>query len=189
MNHEIIMAGFGGQGIMLIGTLLTYAGKEEGKDVSWLPSYGPEMRGGTANCAVCVSDEGIASPVVVEPTAAIVMNLPSFERFHRAVVPGGALIVNSSLIHAEDVRKDIAVYNIPANDEAAQIGSDRVANMVCLGALLAATGAVKVETVVKVLPKVISARHHHLLPLNEKALARGFELVEEAREARQAARQ
>ena len=177
MNHEIVMAGFGGQGIMLIGTLLTYAGKEEGKSVSWLPSYGPEMRGGTANCAICISDEAIASPVVVEPTAAVVMNLPSFEKFHRTVVPGGVLIVNSSLIHAENVREDISVYEIPANDEAVALGSDRVANMVCLGALLGATGAVDLETVYKVLPKVISARHHDLLPLNQRALARGLELV------------
>lgn len=177
MNHEIVMAGFGGQGIMLIGTILTYAGKEEGKAVSWLPSYGPEMRGGTANCAVCVSDEGIASPVVVEPTAAVVMNLPSFDRFYRTVVPGGALIVNSSLIHADISRGDISIYEIPANDEAATLGSDRVANMVCLGALVKATGVVKLESIYKVLPKVISARHHNLLPLNEKALERGFELV------------
>jgi len=177
MNHEIVMAGFGGQGIMLIGTLLTYAGKEEGKAVSWLPSYGPEMRGGTANCAVCVSDEGIASPVVVEPSAAVVMNLPSFEKFYRTVVPGGSIIVNSSLIHAEKDRKDVTVYEIPANDEAVKLGSDRVANMICLGALIGVTGAVKLETVCKVLPKVISQRHHHLLPLNEKALYRGLELV------------
>ncbi len=177
MNHEIIMAGFGGQGIMLIGTLLTYAGNEEGKAVSWLPSYGPEMRGGTANCAVCVSDEGIASPVVVEPTAAVVMNLPSFEKFYRTVVPGGSLIVNSSLIHADTSRRDVSIYEIAANDEAAKLGSDRVANMICLGALVRATGAVKLETIYAVLPKVISQRHHSLLPLNEKALARGFELV------------
>jgi 2-oxoglutarate ferredoxin oxidoreductase subunit gamma len=177
MNHEIVMAGFGGQGIMLIGTLLTYAGKYEGKAVSWLPSYGPEMRGGTANCAVCVSDDAIASPVVVEPTAAIVMNIPSFEKFHRTVVPGGALVINSSLIRAENVRRDISVYEIPANDEAVKLGSDRVANMVCLGALLGATGAVSLETVYKVLPKVISPRHHDLLPLNQEALSRGFELV------------
>jgi 2-oxoglutarate ferredoxin oxidoreductase subunit gamma len=180
MNHEIIMAGFGGQGIMLIGTVLTYAGNEEGKAVSWLPSYGPEMRGGTANCAVCVSDEGIASPVVVEPTSAIVMNQPSYDRFHRTVVPGGVLVVNSSLIRAEKLRKDIAVLMIAANDEAKLAGSDRIANMVCLGALLGATGVVRLETVYAVLPKVISARHHDLLPLNQKALARGFELAQAA---------
>jgi len=176
--HEVIMAGFGGQGIMLIGTLLTYAGKEEGKSVSWLPSYGPEMRGGTANCAVCVSDEPIASPVVVEPTSAIVMNGPSFHKFHKAIVSGGALIVNSSLVNVENTREDVRLYRIAANDEAKALGSDRVSNMVCLGALVGATGVVELDTVLKVLPKVISARHHNLLPLNEKALRRGFELVE-----------
>lgn len=177
MDHEIIMAGFGGQGIMLIGTLLTYASKEEGKAVSWLPSYGPEMRGGTANCAVCVSDDVIASPVVVEPTAAIVMNRPSYEKFRNTVQPGGALIVNSSLVPDEDSREDIDVYRIPANDIARELGNDRVANMVCLGALLGAREIVKVETVISVLPKVISQRHHSLLPLNEEALWRGYRLV------------
>ncbi|MGI6663539.1 MAG: 2-oxoacid:acceptor oxidoreductase family protein [Bacillota bacterium] len=179
MDHEIIMAGFGGQGIMLIGTLLTYAGKEEGKAVSWLPSYGPEMRGGTANCAVCVSDDAIASPVVVEPTAAVVMNRPSYDKFKNMVQPGGALIVNSSLVPDEDIRGDIEVYRIPANDIARELGSDRVANMVCLGALLGAREIVKVETVISVLPKVISQRHHSLLPLNEEALWRGYRLVKE----------
>lgn len=178
MLHEVIMAGFGGQGVMLIGTLLTYAGKEEGKHVSWLPSYGPEMRGGTANCAVCVSDEPIASPVVVEPTSCIVMNGPSFDRFHKATVSNGTLIVNSSLVDVEDIREDVKVYRIPANVEAKELGSDRVANMVCLGALLKATGVANLDTVLKILPKVISVRHHSLLPLNEKALRRGFELVE-----------
>jgi 2-oxoglutarate ferredoxin oxidoreductase subunit gamma len=177
MGHEIIMAGFGGQGIMLIGTLLTYAGKEEGKAVSWLPAYGPEMRGGTANCAVCVSEDAIASPVVVEPTAAIVMNRPSFDKFKNAVQPGGVLIVNASLIPDEDIRGDVEVYRIPANDEARELGSDRIANMVCLGALLGAREIVKVETVIEVLPKVISQRHHSLLPLNEEALWRGYRLV------------
>lgn len=171
------MAGFGGQGIMLIGTLLTYAGNEEGKAVSWLPSYGPEMRGGTANCAVCVSDDSIASPVVVEPTSAIVMNIPSFEKFWKAVRPGGILVVNASLIPNEDIRGDVEVYRIAANDEARELGSDRVANMICLGALLGARDIVKMETVVKVLPKVISKRHHNLIPLNEKALWRGYELA------------
>lgn len=184
MDHEIIMAGFGGQGIMLIGTLLTYAGKEERKAVSWLPSYGPEMRGGTANCAVCVSDDSIASPVVVEPTAAVVMNRPSFVKFEKAVQSGGALIINASLIPIEDIRGDVEAYRIPANDEARELGSDRVANMICLGALLGAREIVKMETVIKVLPKVISQRHHSLLPLNEKALWRGYELAKSSMAAR-----
>lgn len=177
MNHEIIMAGFGGQGVMLIGTILTYAGKEEGKAVSWLPSYGPEMRGGTANCAVCVADDEIASPVVVEPTSVVVMNLPSFEKFHSTIVPGGHLILNSSLVKVDNTREDIAVYRVAANDEAKELGSDRIANMVCLGALVGATGVVGLETVIKVLPEVISKRHHSLIPLNVEALKRGFDLV------------
>lgn len=171
------MAGFGGQGVMLIGTILTYAGKAEGKAVSWLPSYGPEMRGGTANCAVCVSDDEIASPVVVEPTSVVVMNLPSFEKFHSTIVPGGHLILNSSLVKVDNTREDIAVWRVAANDEAKELGSDRIANMVCLGALVAATGVVDLETVIKVLPEVISQRHHSLIPLNVEALKRGFDLV------------
>jgi len=177
MTHEIIMAGFGGQGIMLIGTLLTYAGMQERKAVSWLPSYGPEMRGGTANCAVCISDEQIASPIVVEPTSAIVMNLPSFEKFHKAIVPKGCLVINSSLVNVENIREDISVYKIPANDEAKEIGSERVANMVCLGALVGAENVVSLDTVIKALPKVVHRRHHRLLPLNEEALKRGYELA------------
>ncbi len=177
MTHEVIMAGFGGQGIMLIGTLLTYAGKEEGKSVSWLPSYGPEMRGGTANCAVCVSDEEIASPVVVEPTALVVMNGPSFDKFFGSVVPGGSVVVNSSLVSSEDTRDDIKVYRIPANDIARELGSDRVANMVCLGALLGAVDIVNLETIHRMLPVVLSERHHSLIPLNEKALKKGLGLA------------
>jgi len=177
MTHEVIMAGFGGQGIMLIGTLLTYAGMQEGKSVSWIPSYGPEMRGGTANCAVCVSDESIASPVVVEPNALIVMNWPSFEKFHPLVAPGGTMILNSSLIRVDNIRDDISAYKIPANDEAREIGSERVANMICLGALLGAREIVGLDTVVEALPRVIHERHHHLLPLNEKALRRGYEMA------------
>ncbi|MGI6642727.1 MAG: 2-oxoacid:acceptor oxidoreductase family protein [Bacillota bacterium] len=180
MTHEVIMAGFGGQGIMLIGTVLTYAGKEEGMSVSWLPSYGPEMRGGTANCAVCVSREPIASPVVVEPTSAIVMNEPSFSKFYGNIVPGGTIIINSSLVYSEDTREDVKAYRIPANDEAANLGSSRVANMVCLGALLGAVGIVRIDTVLNVLHKVISPRYHDLIPLNEKALKRGFELARAA---------
>lgn len=177
MNHQVIMAGFGGQGVMLIGTLLTYAGMQEGKAVSWLPSYGPEMRGGTANCAVCVSDEPIASPVVVEPTSLLVMNLPSFEKFHKSLVKGGVLVLNSSLISAESTRDDIRVVRVPANELARELGSERVANMVCLGALVGAVPIVKVETLLSSLPAVIHERHHHLIPVNEKAIMRGYELA------------
>ncbi len=177
MTHEIIMAGFGGQGIMLIGTLLTYAGMKEGKKVSWLPSYGPEMRGGTANCAVVVSDEEIASPIVTEPTSCIVMNGPSFAKFHKALVPGGLLVLNSSLVKVDDRRGDIRVLKIPANDVAREVGSEKVANMVCLGALVEATSCVALDSVIKALKEVIHERHHNLLPMNEEALKKGASLV------------
>ncbi|MGI6660853.1 MAG: 2-oxoacid:acceptor oxidoreductase family protein [Bacillota bacterium] len=177
MSHQIIMAGFGGQGVMLIGTLLTYAGMREGKHVSWLPSYGPEMRGGTANCAVCISDTPIASPVVTEPTAVVAMNLPSYDKFSKILVAGGSLIVNSSLVRVENIREDIKAYRIPANDEAVNLGSERVANMVCLGGLLGVEDIVSIETAIEALPGVIQERYHHLLDLNAKALRRGYEMV------------
>ena len=177
MNHRIILAGFGGQGVMLIGTLLTYAGMREGKHVSWLPSYGPEMRGGTANCAVCISDRPIASPVVTEPTAVIAMNLPSYQKFSKILVTGGSLIINSSLVNSENIREDIKAYSIPANDEAVSLGSERVANMVCLGGLLGVEDIVSIETAIQALPEVIQDRYHHLLDLNSKALRRGYEMV------------
>ncbi|HHY12041.1 MAG TPA: 2-oxoacid:ferredoxin oxidoreductase subunit gamma [Firmicutes bacterium] len=179
MNHRIIMAGFGGQGVMLIGTLLTYSGMREGKKVSWLPSYGPEMRGGTANCAVCVSDRPIASPVVTEPSAVIAMNLPSFDKFSKILVTGGSLIINSNLVNVENIREDIKPYRIPANDEAVNLGSERVANMICLGGLLGVEGIVSIDTVIEALPEVIQERYHHLLDLNEEALRCGYEMVQE----------
>jgi len=180
VNHDIIIAGFGGQGVMLIGTLLAHAGMEEGKAVSWLPSYGPEMRGGTANCTVCISDEPIASPVVAEPTAFLAMNLPSYEKFIDAVLPGGCVIINSDLIEVDEVRGDVRFYRIPANKEAEKLGSMRVANMVCLGALLGAEDIVSLDTVIASLPNVISERHHSLLDVNARALRRGYELTHSA---------
>jgi len=177
VNHQIIIAGFGGQGVMLIGTLLTYAGMREGKHVSWLPSYGPEMRGGTANCSVCISDAPIASPVVTEPTAVIAMNLPSYAKFSKILVAGGSLIINSSLVNAENIREDIKAYHIPANDEAANLGSERAANMVCLGGLLGVEDIVSIDTVIEALPEVIQERYHHMLDLNAEALRRGYEMV------------
>ncbi len=162
---------------MLIGTLLTFAGMREGKKVSWLPSYGPEMRGGTANCAVCISDKPIASPVVTEPTAVVAMNLPSYEKFSKILIAGGSLIVNSSLVSVDDVREDVRTFQISANDEAVKLGSERVANMICLGSLLGAESLVDIDTVVEIMPEVIHERHHHLLELNGKALRLGYALV------------
>lgn len=177
MVEELVIAGFGGQGVMIMGQLLSYAGMHEGKNVSWIPSYGPEMRGGTANCSVVVSDEQIGSPIVSEPTTAIVMNRPSLDKFEPIVRPGGVLIYNSSLIDRAPERPDIRVIAVPANELALELGSDKVANMVVLGAYLAATGAVSAQAVKDCLAEVIPARRRDLIPLNIEALARGAQLV------------
>ncbi|MDN5277731.1 MAG: 2-oxoglutarate ferredoxin oxidoreductase subunit gamma [Clostridiales bacterium] len=179
MTHQIIIAGFGGQGIMLMGQLLAYAGMLEGKNVSWLPSYGPEMRGGTANCNVIISDEPVASPIVTEATTVMVMNRPSLERFESAVMKGGLLLVNSSLIDKKASRDDIEVCYIPANEIADQLGNSRVANMVMLGSYIAKTGAVLPASVIESLRKALGPSKEHLIPLNEEALKRGAECVKE----------
>ncbi|MDL2236507.1 2-oxoacid:acceptor oxidoreductase family protein [Christensenellaceae bacterium OttesenSCG-928-K19] len=173
MTEQIICAGFGGQGVLLAGQILAYAGLEEGKNVSWLPSYGPEMRGGTANCNVVVSDEEVASPVVVEADCAIVMNRPSMEMFEQAVKPGGLLIMNSDLIEVEPSRDDIRVLRIPANSLAEQAGSVKAANMVVLGVYNACANIVDNKTIIKCLEKLMGEKKKHLIPLNEKAIDMG----------------
>lgn len=178
MAEELTIAGFGGQGVMVIGQLLSYAGMHEGKNVSWIPAYGPEMRGGTANCSVVISAEPIGSPIVTEPTTAIVMNRPSMDRFEPMLRPGGLLIYNSSLIDRKPERTDIRVIAVPAVDIARELGSDRVANMCVLGAYLAATHVVASESVAECLKEVLPARRHNLIPLNIEAINRGAQLVE-----------
>ena len=177
MQERVIMAGFGGQGVMSMGQLLTYAGMIEDKNVSWLPSYGPEMRGGTANCNVIVSSDPIGSPIITEATAAIVMNRPSLDKFEDDIAANGNLVINSSLINRKAEREDVNVYYIPANEIAVELGNSKVANMVMLGAYLELTKVVKIETIVEALKKVFGERKAHLLPLNEKALAKGAEAV------------
>jgi 2-oxoglutarate ferredoxin oxidoreductase subunit gamma len=178
LNEKVIMAGFGGQGIMSMGQLLTYAGMLEGKQVSWLPSYGPEMRGGTANCNVIVSDTLIGSPVITNnATCAIVMNLPSLTKFEQNVESGGAILVNSSLIDNKTSRDDLKAFYIPANEIALELGNAKAANMVMLGAYVGLTGAVKIESIVEALKKVFGPAKSHLVPLNEQALTRGAALV------------
>ncbi|MGE5653369.1 MAG: 2-oxoacid:acceptor oxidoreductase family protein [Bacillota bacterium] len=177
MTHEVIMAGFGGQGVMLMGQLVAYAGMHEHKNVTWLPSYGPEMRGGTANCTVVVSDEEVASPVVVDPTCAVVMNIQSYDKFEPLVRPGGILLINSSLIDKVSTRTDITQYQIPVNEIADEIGNNKVANMVMLGAFIEATRAVSLGSIVESLKKVLPARRHNLIPVNQRALERGAVLV------------
>ena len=176
MIHEVIMAGFGGQGIMLIGQLLTYGGMLANKQVSWIPSYGPEMRGGTANCSVIVADEPIGAPIVTEPTAVIAMNLPSLDKFESSIVTGGVLIINSSLIERKATRDDIHVYYVPANDIATELGNAKVANMVILGALLAATKVVDNDSVLKAFTKMF-AKKPELLAINKQALLHGSQCV------------
>ncbi|MFC4803918.1 2-oxoacid:acceptor oxidoreductase family protein [Filifactor villosus] len=177
MEHKIIMAGFGGQGVMAIGQLTTYAGMVEDKFVSWLPSYGPEMRGGTANCAVIISDEPVSAPTVTQSTSAIIMNEPSLEKFEPEAKPGAKFIINSSLVFKKIEREDIEGFYIPANEIAAQIGNPKVANMVMLGAFLEATHVVSEETVLKVFTKVFGANKEKFIPMNKEAMEAGANYV------------
>lgn len=169
-NEEIIFAGFGGQGILSMGKFLAYAGMDEGLNVSWLPSYGPEMRGGTANCSVIVTDETIGSPVVTQATALIAMNRPSLDKFENTVVPGGLIIIDSSLVNREVEREDVTVISIPASQEADEIGSKKIANMILLGALVAKTDIMPMEA-------LLSALKGHgkesFYEINKKALEKG----------------
>lgn len=175
MKEEIILAGFGGQGIMLMGKLISYAGMKEGKEVSWMPSYGPEMRGGTANCTVIVSDKLIPSPMTTQPDSIIVMNLPSFDKFLPQVKSGGTVFLNSTLIEEDVKRDDIKVIKIPANEIANQLGNSKIANMVMLGSYLEVKDVIKLKTVKNSLESVLSARNQDLIDLNIKALEKGKE--------------
>jgi len=177
MTTKVIMAGFGGQGVVLIGTLLAYAGMAQGKHTTFFPSYGAEMRGGTANCSVVVSDDEIASPVVSQPDCIIAMNVASLEKFEPVVRPGGTIFINSSLVDRTVKRQDVSEIRIPASKIAEDLGSSRAANMVMLGGLVKKTGAVNLDSVVKSLSKVLSERAMALLDTNVKALSRGFEEV------------
>ncbi|WP_088226417.1 2-oxoacid:acceptor oxidoreductase family protein [Desulfosporosinus sp. FKB] len=181
MLQEIILAGFGGQGVMSMGQLLAYAGLEENKYVSWIPSYGPEMRGGTANCSVTISDKEVSSPIITEPNTLIVLNRPSLEKFEGDIQPGGWLLLNSSLIDLEPRRQDINVFKIPSADIASEkLNNSRVANMIILGAYIQLIGAVSLESVVNALKKVLPEYRHDLLPLNRRALELGIELAQKA---------
>lgn len=177
MKHEIVIAGFGGQGVMALGKLLAYAGMMEGKEVSWMPSYGPEMRGGTANCVVIVSDDRIASPLSDTPDAAVVMNLPSLDKFAPMVKEDGLLMINSSLIDKESDRNDLETLKVPCNEIANEIGSGKIANMVAIGALVKKTGILPLETIVEAMKKVFAGKEK-FFPMNEEAIRKGAELVD-----------
>jgi 2-oxoglutarate ferredoxin oxidoreductase subunit gamma len=175
MQQEVIIAGFGGQGVLFTGQLLAYTAMDEGKEVTWIPSYGPEMRGGTANCTVVVADEEIGSPFVKNPTAVIAMNLPSLDKYENLVAEGGVLVVNASMINREVKREDITVVSVPANDIALEMGSERSMNMIMLGALLANLDLLSLDAVEKALEAHLPKRHHKFLPANKVALHKGAE--------------
>ena len=175
---DSIIAGFGGQGVMLIGNLLAYAGMNAGLNVTFIPVYGPEMRGGTANCTVVLSEEEIGSPIIRSPHSLIIMNRPSLDKFQPTLMDGGIQIINSSLIDKELVETDrVKSYFVPANDIADKIGNTRMANMVALGAFIKATGIMDISAVIDSLPNVISAHYSHLIPKNAEALQAGVDAV------------
>ena len=173
---QILFAGFGGQGILFSGKFLAYEGLLEDRQVSWLPSYGPEMRGGTANCSVILSDEPIGSPIVSAPDILIAMNLPSYDKYENAVVKDGLVFVDSSLIHREAARDDIKTVYVPATQIADENGLNGLANMVMVGKVIKETGVIPFENVERALKKVISARHQNLAEANLIALSLGYEL-------------
>ncbi len=176
MYQGIRISGFGGQGVISAGVLLAQAGMMEGKEVSFFPSYGAEMRGGTANCSVVIASEEITTPIVSEPDTVMVLNEPSLAKFEPAVKPGGLLIVNSSLVNSRPSRKDIKVLFVPCNEIAGELGNAKVMNMVALGAFAAATGAISVDAIANALPKVYKKLKPEVIALNVKALRRGAEI-------------
>jgi 2-oxoglutarate ferredoxin oxidoreductase subunit gamma len=176
MYQDVMIAGFGGQGVLLVGKILARAGMLEGKHVTWFPSYGAEIRGGTANCTVIISDREIGSPVVRNPSAMLILNEASFDKFEPRIRPQGKLFLNTSLVQRPATRSDIERIEIRANELAGQLGDIRIANMVMLGAFLKKTGVVNLRAVLDALKAVLPPRRHSLLALNEKALQCGGEV-------------
>lgn len=172
---QILIAGFGGQGVLFAGKVMAYKGLEEQKEISWLPSYGPEMRGGTANCSVIISDTPVGSPIVHDPDILIVMNLPSLDKYENAVVPGGKAFIDSFLIDRKVERKDIDAYYIPATKIARDMGFPTLANMVLLGKVIKETGVISMDGLREALSKTVSAKHPELLEVNLKAISAGYE--------------
>lgn len=175
MNMQILIAGFGGQGVLFAGKFLATKGLIEGKNVSWLPSYGPEMRGGTANCSVIISDDPVGSPIVNEPNCLIAMNLPSLRRYENSVVPGGMILVDSTLIDEKVERNDVSVFYVPATKMAKDEGFSTLANMILCGKLIKESADLKFENTDEALKKVIPPRKANLLDINLKALKVGYE--------------
>ncbi len=177
MTEEIIIAGFGGQGVLSMGKILAYSGVMQNKEVSWMPSYGPEMRGGTANVTVIISDERISSPILNAYDTAIILNQQSMDKFEKTVKPGGLLIYDPNGITRHPDRKDINIYTIEAADEAGRQGLSKIFNMIVLGGFLKLKPLVASEFIHKGLEKSLPARHHNLIPDNEKAIGIGHDLI------------
>jgi 2-oxoglutarate ferredoxin oxidoreductase subunit gamma len=177
MQTEIVIAGFGGQGVLFAGQVIAYAAMDTGQEVTWMPSYGPEMRGGTANCTVIISDIEIGSPLVRHPKGVITMNLPSLDKYEKLVAPGGVLVVNASLVNRQVLRDDIRSIHVPANELAESLGEKRLTNMVLVGALLESMSFLPLEVVEKALADHLPERHKKLLPLNMQALHAGAEFA------------
>ena len=177
MKQEVIISGFGGQGVLSMGKILAYSGLMEGKEVTWMPAYGPEQRGGTANVTVIVSDERISSPILSKYDVAIVLNQPSLDKFETKVKPGGILIYDGFGIINPPTRKDISVYRIDAMDKAAELKNAKVFNMIVLGGLLKVCSVVSDNGVEKALYKTLPERHHALIPLNMKAIQEGKTII------------
>jgi 2-oxoglutarate ferredoxin oxidoreductase subunit gamma len=179
MHEEVIVSGFGGQGALFAGQLLTYTGMDEGWHVTWFPSYGPEMRGGTAHCIVILSDEDIGSPIISQPTMCIVMNPPSMDKYEPLIKTGGLLVANSTLVRARSKRDDIETVYVPANELAAELGNVKMANVVLLGAMLGKREILPIEGIKRTMDQHIPERRKHIIEPNKRALERGVRFVRE----------
>lgn len=178
MTEEIIIAGFGGQGVLSMGKILAYSGLMQGQEVSWMPSYGPEMRGGTSNVTVIISDERISSPILAKYDTAIILNQQSLDKFECMVKPGGTLLYDPNGITRHPERKDISIFKVEATQKAKEMGAVKVFNMMVLGSYLKIKPIVKLENVLKGLEKSIPKRNHHLIPMNKQAIEIGMKVVE-----------
>jgi 2-oxoglutarate ferredoxin oxidoreductase subunit gamma len=181
MTEEIIIAGFGGQGVLSMGKILAYSGIMQDQEVSWMPSYGPEMRGGTANVTVILSDDRVSSPVLQSYDTAILLNQQSVDKFESKVKPGGLMIYDPNGITRHPERDDIRIFQVEATEEAVRMKSPITFNMVVLGAYIKVNPVVNFDNVIKGLRKSLPERHHHLIPVNEKAIHRGMDIVKEAK--------
>lgn len=182
MLEELIVAGFGGQGVLSLGMTLAYAGMVEDKEISWMPSYGPEMRGGTANCITILSSKKISSPIISKFDSAIILNQPSMDKFADRIKPGGLLLYESGYIFKPSTRTDIEIIGIPATTEAINMKNAKIMNMIILGAYLSIKPVVKNESILEALKKVLPEKYHHLLAINKQALEKGDALIQQLKE-------